>query len=199
MFESVESGTADSGYFTWETPLPVVVLGRSNRVSEYVLQNTCDLDVVPVVRRVSGGGAVVLGPGCVNYAVVFSLVSRPELTDVAASFRIILDQISAALGLPGLTVEGMTDLVLDGRKVGGNAQRRGRRAVLQHGTLLYAFDPALATRYLKEPRRQPPYRAGREHDAFLANLPLSKESIKTRLGTAWFHTAAGPTRVGIEA
>ena len=72
---------------------------------------------VPVLRRFSGGGAVVLGPGCLNYAVVLSLVSWPELTNVAASFHVILGRIVAALGISGLSIAGGTDLVLDGRKV----------------------------------------------------------------------------------
>jgi lipoate---protein ligase len=182
IFQSVESGTAECGYLTWATSRPVVVLGRSNRLSDHVNRESCHQDDVGVLRRSSGGGTVVLGPGCLNYAVVLSLVSHPALADVAASFRIILDQISIALALPELTVEGLTDLVLDGRKVGGAAQRRGRRALLHHGTLLYAFDPALATRYLKEPARQPAYRAGRSHHTFLANLPLSEELVQTRVG-----------------
>ena len=93
-----------------------------------------------VLRRFSGGGAVVLGPGCLNYAVALSLVSRPELADVAASFECSW-AIVAALGSRGCRLPG-TDLALDGRKVSGNAQRRGRRALLHHGTLLYDFDPA---------------------------------------------------------
>jgi lipoate---protein ligase len=191
LFQLVESGTAECGSLTWDTSRPIVVLGRSNRASEHVDGDACRQDDVCVVRRASGGGAVVLGPGCLNYAIVLSVVSRPELADVAASFRIILDQIAIALALPGLHIEGMTDLVLEGRKVGGNAQRRGRRALLHHGTLLYDFDPALATRYLKEPVRQPSYRAGRPHHRFLANLPLSKELIETRLEAMWFHAGTG--------
>ncbi len=135
LFQLVESGTAECGSLTWDTSRPIVVLGRSNRASEHVDEDACRQDDVRVVRRASGGGAVVLGPGCLNYAIVLSVVSRPELADVAASFRIILDQIAIAVALPGLHIEGMTDLVLEGRKVGGNAQRRGRRALLHHGTL----------------------------------------------------------------
>jgi len=74
--------------------------------------------------------------------------------------------------------------VLNGRKVSGSAQRRGRRALLHHGTLLYDFDPALAVRYLKEPSRQPAYRARRSHGEFLGNLPLTGEEVRARLVAA---------------
>jgi lipoate-protein ligase A len=87
--------------------------------------------------------------------------------------------------MPGLSVAGETDLAFRGRKVSGNAQRRGRRALIHHGTLLFEFDARLATRYLKEPARQPAYRVGRRHAAFLGNLPLSVETIRARLESAW--------------
>ena len=74
-----------------------------------------------MLRRFSGGGAVVLGPGCLNYAVVLSLVSRPELTNVAASFQVILGRIVAALGISGLSLAGG-----DGSRA-GRAEGVGKR------------------------------------------------------------------------
>ena len=82
------------------------------------------------------------------------------------------------LNLPGLAIRGTSDLVLGDRKVSGNAQRRGRRALLHHGTLLYDFDAQWMMRYLKEPRRQPSYRAERTHEAFVTNMPLDSRTIK---------------------
>jgi lipoate-protein ligase A len=185
LFQSVEAGASGDLCRCWQAARPVVVVGRSSHIAADVVQETCLADGVRVLRRVSGGGAVVLGPGCLNYAVVLSLVSWPELTDVAASFRLILGRIVAALGIAGLAIVGETDLVLDGRKVSGNAQRRGRRALLHHGTLLYDFDHGLATRYLREPARQPAYRAARCHGEFIGNLPISAGTIQARLGTVW--------------
>lgn len=185
LFQRIETGAACHLYRTWETTRPVVVVGRSTQVAEHVIQEACDEDDVRVLRRFSGGGAVVLGPGCLNYAVGLSLVSRPDLADVPGSFRVILGQITAALGVAGLSIDGGTDLVLDGRKVSGNAQRRGRRALIHHGTLLYGFDSSLAARYLKEPDRRPAYRAARRHTEFMGHLPLSPDSLRTSLRAAF--------------
>jgi lipoate-protein ligase A len=199
MFQAVEAGASGSRSRCWETTGPVVVVGRTSRIDEDVILDACREDGVPVVRRFSGGGAVVLGPGCLNYAVALSLVSRPELRHVRASFQFILGRIVAALAIPGLSVAGETDLALALRKVSGNAQRRGRRALLHHGTLLYGFDPGLASRYLREPARQPAYRAGRDHAEFIGTIPLSAEVIRTRLDGAWDdvgHRAPGPGRAG---
>jgi lipoate-protein ligase A len=183
-FRAVEAGRAAHLCRVWEAARPVVVVGRNTAIDDHVIQGSCHADGVDVLRRCSGGGAVVLAPGCLNYAVVLSLVSRPELMDVAASVRIILDQLLAALDHPGLSFAGESDLSLHGRKVSGNAQRRGRRALIHHGTLLYAFDATLAARYLKEPARQPTYREARPHTEFMGNLPLPRESVRARLESA---------------
>jgi lipoate-protein ligase A len=166
----------------WEASNPVVVVGRNTPIAGHVLQDACRRDGIGVLRRVTGGGAVVVGPGCLNYAIGLPLVSHHELADVAASFVTILHWVVAAIGVDGLSVEGGSDLVWDGRKVSGNAQRRGRNALLHHGTLLYNFDASLASRYLSEPQRQPAYRSRRRHADFIGNLPLTGDELQKRLG-----------------
>jgi lipoate-protein ligase A len=184
-FQSVEAGAGKTTCRTWQTSQPVVVVGRHGRVAEEVIEANCRADRVRVLRRASGGGAVVLGHGSVNYSMVLSLTSHPELTAIAESFHTVLQAIVEALDVPGLSIAAGTDLVWAGRKVSGNAQRRGRHTLLHHGTLLYDFDPDLAVRYLQEPRRRPAYRGGRSHREFIGNLPLSALSIRRRLATAW--------------
>jgi lipoate-protein ligase A len=184
LFDRVETGYGDNLVRYWETPSPVVVVGRHGVVADDVREDACRADGIPVLRRFSGGGTVVLAPGCLNYAVAFALTSRPELWGIEDSFHVILEAIVTSLDLPALSIAG-TDLVLNGRKVSGNAQRRGRRAILQHGTLLFAFDRRLASRYLTEPARQPHHRAGRRHGDFLGNIPLSGETLRNRLSAAW--------------
>ena len=184
LFQAVESGERPFAWRTWQVTRPAVIVGRSSSVAHLVDEAACRADGVPIVRRCSGGGAVVLGPGCLNYAVALTFDSCPELFDVAASFSVILGHLATTLGIAGLTIEGGTDLVMDGRKISGNAQRRGRHAVMHHGTLLYNFDFALATRYLYEPARRPAYRGTRSHAAFLTNVPLTGAEAQAQLGAA---------------
>lgn len=197
MYESVESGAADALYTIWEAPRPVVVLGRSNRLDDWVDVQRCRQDRIDVLRRASGGGAVILAPGCLNYAVCLSVDTRPALTDVAASFRAVHDQLISALAVPRLMIAGVADLAWNGLKVSGNAQRRGRRAVLHHGTLLYGFDAELAHHYLREPPRQPAYRAQRSHRSFLGNLPLSAGAVAGRVASA-LETLAHASRLTVQ-
>jgi lipoate-protein ligase A len=182
LFQRLDAGSSGCLLRTWEASDPVIVVGRNTPIAGHVLQDACRRDGIGVLRRVTGGGAVVVGPGCLNYAIGLSLVSRPELADVAASFVTILNWLVQAIGVDGLTIEGGSDLVWDGRKVSGNAQRRGRNALLHHGTLLYNFDASLASRYLMEPLRQPAYRSRRRHADFIGNLPLTGDELQRRLG-----------------
>jgi lipoate---protein ligase len=185
LFQSVEAGELGGCWTCWEVDRPVVVVGRNSRTSDEVKADTCDADGVTVLRRFSGGGAVVLAAGCLSYAVAVPFHRSPHLADIAATFRFLLGRIVGALALPGLRIEGQADIAIDGRKVSGSAQRRGRRALIQHGTLLFDFDPSLATRYLKEPARQPAYRAGRRHAEFIGNLPVDSTTLRERLASAW--------------
>src|SRR5262245_313744 len=155
LFEAVESGSVAFGWRCWQSASPAVVLGRHSMVEVDVDVSACGEDGVPLLRRFSGGGTVVLGPGCVNYAVVMSLDRWPHFIGVEEAFRHILQTLVAAFEVPDLSIASRTDLALDGRKVSGNAQRRGRLAMIHHGTLLHDYDARLATRYLREPARQP--------------------------------------------
>lgn len=155
----------------WETEPHAVVLGRSCRIESEVNMASCEADRVPVLRRETGGGAVLLGRGCLNYTLILSLERRPELRDVEESFWLILNSVIQSLGIVEARREG-TDLVLCGRKFGGCSQRRLKRTVLHHGTILYDFELAAVNRYLREPSRQPAHRQRRTHSEFLTNVAL---------------------------
>ena len=113
-----------------------------------------------------------LGPGCLCYAAVVSLVRRPSLADVEQSYAEILDGMLQSLAWPGAKVIG-SDLVLGDRKFAGHAQRRGRHALLHHGAILYDFNLDLMA-VLREPRRRPHYRGTRRHGEFVCNAPIER-------------------------
>jgi lipoate-protein ligase A len=145
----------------------------------------CNADGVPILRRSSGGGTVLLGPGCLLYTLVLRIDRHPGLSSIASSYRHILGGVGQALGGGTVRPAGISDLVLEDRKFSGNAQQRKRDHLLHHGTLLYAFDLASVGRYLRPPLRQPEYRAGRPHADFLCNLSLTAAELKRRLRSFW--------------
>jgi lipoate-protein ligase A len=169
----------------WESPVPFVVLGSTGRLAEEVHHEACRRNGIAILRRSSGGGTVLAGPGCLCFSLIFDLEKRPELRDIHASYRAILGRIAACLAVEGLTHRGISDLALGNRKVAGNSQRRKSATLLHHGAILCHFDLPRITALLKDPARQPDYRAGRTHSEFLANLALPVETIKQRLAQCW--------------
>ncbi len=171
----------------WQWPACAVVLGAGGRIADDVDEERCRADHVPLARRASGGGTVLLGHGCLLYSIVLAFARDPALTQIPSSYRYVLGRIADGLRsvAPDLDLCGSSDLARLDRKISGNAQQRKRTHVLQHGTLLFDFDAEQAARYLKLPPRQPEYRRQRSHRDFLANIPASAEQLKRCLREAW--------------
>jgi lipoate---protein ligase len=171
----------------WESPEPLVVAGRSSRVAQEIDVGYCNEQHIPIVRRSSGGAAIVSGPGCLMYAVVLSYQTRPELRDISRAHALVLDRLAMAISSRGVKAAraGTSDLMLAGRKFSGNSLRAKRNHFLYHGTLLYSFDLSLIVRCLSMPPRQPEYRGAREHVDFLMNAPLTRQQLAEALDVAW--------------
>jgi len=188
LLEEAESDdSATETLRLWEPARPMIVLGRSSKIEEEIDLDGCRELGIPVLRRVSGGAAVLTGPGCLMYALVLSCRLRPGLRSVGQAHRFVLGTMAAALraSVPGVAYGGISDLAFGRRKFSGNSLRLKRDHLLYHGTLLYDFPLELIGRCLKAPPRQPEYRSGRSHREFLANLPLARTSICHALITAW--------------
>jgi len=182
----------------WEPSGVFVVLGYANRAATEVDLGACRTRGIPVLRRISGGGTVLQAPGVLNYTLTFPLPQRGPLASITGTNRHILERHGEALSrLLNRPVErrGQTDLALDGRKVSGNAQKRAGRALLFHGTFLLALQLDLLDPLLPMPSRQPDYRAGRTHRAFLENLKLDAAAVKEALVTLW---QAAPQRSSVD-
>ncbi len=170
----------------WEQSSLAVVLGAGCRLDDDVDEVACRADGVPILRRSSGGGTVLLGAGCLLYTLILDAERAPELAGIRSSYAYILARVAAALPeWNDVAPAGISDLAAAGRKFSGNAQQRKRRFLLHHGTLLYAFDLSRVGRYLRPPPRQPEYRAGRDHAAFLRNMEAPADEIERRLRAAW--------------
>lgn len=179
---AAEAGQGGEVLRFWECPLTAVVLGAGGRINDDVDLEACRRDGVAIARRSSGGGTVLLGPGCLCYSLVLRMDRDAALRQVATAHPFILGVISESLGADKA---GYGDLVWDGRKCGGSAQQRKREFLLHHGTILYDFDIDLIQRYLREPPKQPEYRSRRPHAEFVTCLPLGADEIARRLADAW--------------
>lgn len=154
--------------FWWGGP-PAVVMGSSERPEQVVDEGACTRLGVEVLRRSTGGGAVLQTADVLNYSLV---APAPARLDLKGAFRLGTDLICAILDVFGVigVPEGTSDVAVAGRKISGNAQAWRWKALLVHGTLLVDFDTALAEAVLKHPPREPQYRRGRSHRDFLVSL-----------------------------
>jgi len=187
LLELLETGQVkDEILRVWEPAQYFVVLGHANSIRTEVNFSACQEDRVTVLRRMSGGGAVLQGPGCFNYSLFLNATHR--FRTVKEGFRYVLERhkkiVQAITGLE-VALEGISDLAIGARKFSGNAQYRKSRAVLIHGTFLLDFDLSLIGRYLQLPSKQPAYRQNRSHLEFLTKLPVRSAELRERLQESW--------------
>jgi lipoate---protein ligase len=198
LVEAEENG-GPSILRVWELDRVAVVLGASCRLKENVRSEACRVDGVEIARRSSGGGTVVIGPGALNFSVILPADASPELKGVETAQRFVLGRTLEAIRQAGPQVEmrGSGDLTLGSRKFSGSAQRRLRRHVLVHATLLYDFPLGLIDQYTLMPPRRPSYREDRPHADFVTNLCLTRERVIEALKHAWLpeDVPVAPARV----
>lgn len=172
----------------WESPTHFVVLGAGSPARTDVRGEACRQLNIPMLRRCSGGGTVLQGPGCLNYTLVLDADKQAELKSITGTNSFVLGRIATALsrcGLPDATMRGYSDLTTGDLKFSGNAQRRRKRHVLFHGTILYNMDLDLVSRLLDTPEKMPDYRENREHLGFIRNVPVDPACARREIANEW--------------
>ena len=135
MEEFVAKSVDEEAFFVWRVA-PTVIIGRNQVLEAEVNLDYCRRNGVKIVRRKSGGGCV--------YAdrdnIMISYVSRRG--DVAEIFERYLSALTSCLCALGLKAEksGRNDILVEGRKVSGNAFHQLPDRSIVHGTLLYNTD-----------------------------------------------------------
>jgi len=165
---AVSTGRPRFSVYRWDGV--AVVIGRGGHQDRELNTEAIARDGVPLLKRPGGGCSVVLDPGNLIVSLALPL---PGIGGITRAFRNISDWLSAGLdacGIPDVHQEGVSDLVRDGRKVGGSCVRRTRGLLYYSTTLLVTPELELVERYLLHPPREPEYRAGRPHRDFLGTL-----------------------------
>lgn len=187
LLENAENGKSGEVLRFWESPAYFLALGYTNKIALEADLQECQTRKIPILRRSSGGGTVVQGPGCLNYALIGRIPEGKSL-DVGATNDLVMTTTRDALQTlisQKIVISGHTDLAIEGRKFSGNAQKRKRAFFLFHGSFLLDFDLDLVQLLLKTPPKMPDYRLNRSHQDFVCNLPTSRESVKKALQIAW--------------
>ncbi|BCS87161.1 lipoate--protein ligase [Pseudodesulfovibrio sediminis] len=123
-------------FMLWRN-IPAIIVGRNQNTLSQIDEAFVKERNIPVVRRLSGGGAVFHDLGNIN----FTFITNGALSD-GVDFQRFTKPILKALQAMGVdcAFDGRNDLVIKGQKFSGNAQHFHKNRVLHHGTLLFASD-----------------------------------------------------------
>lgn len=183
LLKKAENGEGEESIRLWEAKDYFVVLGRACKVKDDCFIDKCSDDKIKIIRRTSGGGSILQGPGCLNYSAVLSYDTNKMYKGINSSYEEILGRIVNLFMADGVNIEflPLSDLAFNGKKVSGNSQTRKHSFFLHHGTLLYDFDIMRVGQYIKHPSKEPEYRKARNHSDFLGNLKVQRKEIEEML------------------
>ena len=146
MEEFVAREIEGEAFFVWRVE-PTVIFGRNQVLENEVNLEYCREHGVDIVRRKSGGGCVYsdLGNIMVSY-----ISRRGDVSEVFDRYMTALTEALRALGVPA-EKSGRNDILVEGRKISGNAFHQLPDRSIVHGTLLYSTDLQALTEAIRPP------------------------------------------------
>jgi lipoate-protein ligase A len=114
-----------------------VSIGYFQSIKDEVDLKKCSQIGVDVVRRLTGGGAVLH-----EFELTYSFITKEYPQNIMESYRWICEAIVISIKRLGFDASfvPLNDIVVQGKKVSGSAQTRRKGVLLQHGTLLLGVD-----------------------------------------------------------
>jgi lipoate---protein ligase len=114
---------------------PCILIGKNQNAYSEINMDYVKEHNLPVVRRISGGGAIFNDLG----NILFGFISNKG-TNTFADFARFTEPIIAALKSLGVNAElsGRNDITIEGKKFSGNAQAKYGNRILHHGSILYS-------------------------------------------------------------
>lgn len=121
-------------FMLWQNR-PAIIIGKNQNAMAEIDYAYVKEHAISVIRRLSGGGAVYHDEGNLNFTYI---VNRENFGDYVG-FTETLRKFLASLGLSAI-VSGRNDVLVDGKKISGNAQFSHKGRLLHHGTILIGAD-----------------------------------------------------------
>jgi len=164
-------------FLIWIPDKVYIVLGASNNPAEALNMDMVEKDKITVLKRPSGGQTVILTPNNIIIAAVYFDKKTMQPKDVFQQINKLIISTIEHTGIHDLSLMGISDIAISGKKILGSAIYRSKDALLYHAVLNLGEPSITFERYLKHPSKEPEYRQGRSHAEFVTSL---KEKGYTR-------------------
>ncbi len=151
-------------------PDVAVVIGRGGKQDLELMTDSIADDGITLYKRHGGGCSVVLDPGNLIVAAALPIAGLGGIKSAFSAVSCWLISCLSRCGVTNVQQRGVSDLVIDDRKIGGSCVYRTKGLLYYSSTLLVDHRQDLVDRYLKHPPREPYYRRGREHKKFMVSL-----------------------------
>lgn len=178
-----DSRMTDQEGDSWKVWVPdstCIVIGKSNEPGESLELENIDRDGLTVLRRPSGGQAVVLTPGTPVVSITKEKASESlNCMGYFKEFSLSLIEALQPLLKDELSIKGTSDIAVGKMKISGSSIYQNRNHVFYHAVINVEESPDLFSRYLKHPPREPEYRKKRDHKEFVTSMKALNPDITT--------------------
>ena len=147
-----------------------VVLGAGNSILSSVHAQACEAERIAVIKRPSGGEAVLVSPNTVCFSSCYLADKLPRSADYFSQNLEFISGVLAALGVQNIERKGISDLCIGDSKFLGSAIYRRLNMILFQAVINLAEPGKTIARYIQHPGRMPDYRANRPHEQFVRSL-----------------------------
>lgn len=192
FLESVQSngGSTQPMVRVYPFPYRAVVAGRGSDLKKEIHLSRVLADKIPIYRRMGGGCSVFLDPGNLIVSIGFSARGFQGIQALFNQCSDWLIQAFKAMGLGTVYQDGISDLVMEDYKIGGSCFYRSKGLGYYSAAILVTPDLDLMETYLRHPPREPSYRRGRSHKAFVSGLNafvpgIGVTQLARQLGPIW--------------
>ena len=171
-------------FFIWRVS-PTVICGRNQEMDKEVDMAYCREAGIDVVRRKSGGGCVYADMD--NFMLSY-VCPGDEVTATFASYTTMVANMLRELGVEA-SATGRNDIVINGKKVSGNAFYHLPGRCIAHGTMLYDFDPSVMCRAITPSRAKMESKAVKSVESRVTclckeGIAIPKEEFESRIVSA---------------
>jgi lipoate-protein ligase A len=162
--------------YGWQPPC--VSIGYFQSMEEEVDVLKCSNMGVDVVRRITGGGAVLH-----EFELTYTFITKNYPANILESYHLICEPVVLCLDRLGYSARyvPLNDIVVDNKKVSGNAQTRKNNILLQHGTILLDVDVEKMFSMLKVPSEKIKDKMIKDVKARVTGINRSFEDVASNL------------------